>query len=118
MTRVSVWTYRLALLVCPPGFRREFGARMVDDFRALLAECGGAAARFTLALRESADVIRAAWRDASAPRHAAPLGPGKPPLRERLRLLGRAQADAELVSLRELGGVWRAAHRRHVPALD
>jgi len=36
----------------------------------------------------------------------------------RLRLLGRpevAELDSELVGLRELGGVWRPAHRRQVP---
>jgi hypothetical protein len=35
----------------------------------------------------------------------------------RERLLARVEPDSELVSLRELGGVLRPAHRRHAPLL-
>lgn len=60
---------------------------MVEDFADLLRETRSAGAKVALTFRESTDVVRAAWRDHRTPTSQTPLGPGKPPLRERMRLV-------------------------------
>jgi radical SAM-linked protein len=99
------------------GRRREVGTKTVTiDLRERLVWAGvdvdGARLRFRL--RTDLDGANA------RPREIAALLLGEPVEDHRMsreRLLARASADAELESLRELGGVWRAPHRRHVPAL-
>jgi len=69
MRTIARWIYGAALAACPRHFRRRFGSRMREDFDQLLTETPTAAARLRLALRESADVVTAAWRNRNAASH-------------------------------------------------
>lgn len=95
------------------GRRKEVGTKTVTiDLkpRLLDADVEGELLRFRL--RTDLDGANA------RPREIAALLAGQPVedhRMRRLRLLARAGEDDELIGLRQLGGAWRAAHRRHVP---
>jgi radical SAM family uncharacterized protein/radical SAM-linked protein len=99
------------------GKRREVGTKTVTidlDERLVWAEVDEQRQLLRFRLRTDLDGANA------RPREIAALLVGEAVEDHRMRrerLLGRAAAESELVGLRELGGVWRAAHRRHAPAL-
>ncbi|EDM74293.1 hypothetical protein PPSIR1_09301 [Plesiocystis pacifica SIR-1] len=92
--------------------RRQVGTKtVVVDLRPRLLDVSVGEAQLRFRLRTDLEGANA------RPREIAALLTGQhveDHQMRRLRLLGR-DGEGDWLSLRELGGVWRAAHRRHVP---
>ncbi len=95
------------------GRRKEVGSKTVTidlDERLLSAEVDEGEGLLRFRLRTDLEGANARPRELAALLLGAPVEDHR---MRRERLLARAEADADLVGLRELGGVLRPAHRRH-----
>lgn len=100
------------------GKRREVGSKSVTielDQRLLSADVDEEDGLLRFRLRTDVEGANARPRELAALLLGAPVEDHR---MRRERLLARPEPEAELIGLRELGGVWRPEHRRHVPALS